>query len=56
MKRSKKYAALDVHQAPTAASVREQSGRIIARTVLPTEATALVECFRAALSWGEARP
>jgi hypothetical protein len=37
MKRTTKYVALDVHQATTAASVREGSGRVIARTLLPTE-------------------
>ncbi len=31
MKRSTKYVALDVHQATTVASVREESGRVIAR-------------------------
>ncbi len=46
MKRTTKYAALDVHQATIAAAVREQSGRIIARTILPTDASALVEFFR----------
>lgn len=46
MKRSTKYAALDVHQATTVTAVREEGGRVIARTVLPTEATALVEYFR----------
>lgn len=46
MKRTIKYVALDVHQATTAASVREESGRVIARTVLPTERSALVEFFR----------
>jgi transposase len=45
MKRTTKYVALDVHQATTVASVREQSGRVIARTILPTEASALVEFF-----------
>ncbi len=45
MKRTTKYVGLDVHQATTVASVREQSGRVIARTVLPTEAGALVEFF-----------
>jgi hypothetical protein len=43
MKRTTKYVALDVHQATTVASVREPSGRVIARSILPTEATALVE-------------
>src|SRR5436309_2985830 len=46
MKPSAKYVALDVHQATTVASVREQSGRVIARSVLPTEQLALVEFFR----------
>jgi len=46
MKRTTKYVALDVHQATTVASVREASGRVIARTILPTEAPALVEWFR----------
>jgi transposase len=46
MKRSSKYVALDVHQATTVTSVREESGRVIARTVLPTEAGAIVEYFR----------
>jgi transposase len=45
MKRTTKYVGLDVHQATTVASVREQSGRVIARTILPTEASALVEFF-----------
>ena len=36
MRRSTKYAGLDVHQATTSATVRESSGRIIARSVLPT--------------------
>ncbi|HEX9780983.1 MAG TPA: transposase [bacterium] len=43
MKRTTKYVALDVHQATTVASVREEGGRVIARTVLPTEAAALLE-------------
>jgi transposase len=46
MKRSTKYAALDVHQATTITSVREESGRVIVRTVLPTEAAAIVGYFR----------
>jgi hypothetical protein len=46
MKRTTKYVALDVHQATTVAAVREQSGRVIARGILPTEPTALVEFFR----------
>jgi transposase len=46
MKRTTKYVGLDVHQATTVAAVREESGRVIARSVLPTEAIALVEFFR----------
>ena len=46
MKRMTKYVALDVHQATTVASVREERGRVIARAVLPTEAPALVEFVR----------
>ena len=45
MKRTTKYVALDVHQASTVMSVRDQSGRVIARGVLPTEGTALEEFF-----------
>jgi len=45
MKRTTKYVGLDVHQATTVASVREESGRVIARTILPTEEPALVEFF-----------
>lgn len=46
MKRTTKYVALDVHQATTVAAVREPGGRIIARGILPTESTALLEFFR----------
>lgn len=46
MKRTTKYVALDVHQAMTAASVREEGGRIIARSILPTEEPALLEFFQ----------
>jgi transposase len=46
MKRTTKYVALDVHQATTVASVREESGRVIARSVLPTEGAVLTEFFR----------
>jgi hypothetical protein len=35
MKRMTKYVALDVHQATTVASVREESGRVIARSIIP---------------------
>src|SRR5947209_19775853 len=46
MKRTTKYVALDVHQATTVASVREESGRVIARSVLPTDRGALTEFVR----------
>lgn len=43
MKRTTKYVGLDVHQATTVASVREENGRVIARTIVPTEELALME-------------
>ena len=46
MKRTTKYVALDVHQATTLASVREENGRVIARSILPTEEPAIVEYLR----------
>lgn len=46
MKRSTKYVALDVHQATTVNSVREESGRVIARSIIPTEPGAIGEFFR----------
>jgi hypothetical protein len=42
MQRTTKYVALDVHQATTVAAVRAASGRVIARTILPTEEPAIV--------------
>lgn len=45
MKRTTKYVGLDVHQATTVATVREENGRVIARTILPTDEPALVEFF-----------
>lgn len=47
-KRSSKYVGLDVHQATTVTTVREESGRVLARSVVPTEAAALVTRRRAA--------
>ncbi len=41
-----KYVALDVHQATTVAAVRAANGRVIARTILPTEEPAILEFFR----------
>jgi hypothetical protein len=46
MKRTTKYAALDVHQTTTLASVRGESGGVMARATLPTEERAIVEFFR----------
>ena len=46
MTRATKYVALDVPQATTVASVRAETGRVIARTIVPTEAHAVTECFR----------
>jgi hypothetical protein len=48
MKRTPKYVGLDVHQATTVIAVREESGRVIARSVVPTEATAILDFCRAA--------
>jgi hypothetical protein len=45
MRCSTKYVGLDVHQATTVATVRESSGKIIARSILPTEEAALLEFF-----------
>lgn len=45
MKRRTKYVGLDVHQAMTVASVREEGGRVIARSAVATEEAALVEFF-----------
>lgn len=46
MKHSSKHVGLDVHQATTVTAVRDDSGRVLARSVVPTEAAALVEYFR----------
>src|SRR3989442_4659669 len=46
MKRTTKYVALDVHQATTVASVAADSGRVIARSVLPTDGGAIREFVR----------
>ena len=46
MKRTPKYVGLDVHQATTVAAVREETGRVIARSVVPTEATAILDFCR----------
>ena len=41
-----KYVGLDVPQAPTVAAVRQANDRLIARTVIPTEAPALLALGR----------
>ena len=46
MQRTTKYVALDAHQATTVAAVRAANGRVIARTILPTEEPAIVAFFR----------
>ena len=46
MKRTTKYVGLDVHQASTVASVREESGRVIARSVVPTDGRTITEFVR----------
>lgn len=46
MKRTIKYVGLDVHQATTVAAVREENGRVIARSIVPTEAATILEFFR----------
>lgn len=46
MKRSTKYVGFDVHQAITVVSVREDSGRVIARSVLETHGPVIVEFLR----------
>lgn len=46
MKRTTKYVALDVHQATTVSSVRDETGRVIARTIIPTEAESLLAFVR----------
>lgn len=46
MKRTTKHVALDVHQATTVSTVREETGRVIARSILPTAAAPILEYFR----------
>ena len=45
MKRTTKYVGLDVHQATTVASVRDDSGRLVARSILETHGPSLKEFF-----------
>src|SRR5437867_1624268 len=46
MKRTTKHVALDAHEATTVGLVREESGRVMARRVLPMDGLALPESFR----------
>ena len=46
MKRTTKYVAFDVHQATTDASVRDDSGRVLARSALETHGPSIVEFLR----------
>ena len=46
MKCMTKYVALDVHRTTTAASVRAEGGRVLARTILSTEEAAVGDFFR----------
>ena len=46
MQQTPKYVGLDVHQAITVATVRAGTGRVIARTMLPTGAPAILDYFR----------
>lgn len=45
MKATTKYVGLDIHQEATAATVRNGRGRVIARSILPTEEGALLDFF-----------
>ena len=45
MKRTTKYVGLDVHQATTVIAVLDERGRVLARSVVPTDADALGELF-----------
>ena len=46
MTRATKYVGLDVHQASTVISVREDSGRVLARSTVATDARVLLEYLR----------
>jgi len=46
MRRTTKYVAFDVHQSTTVSSVRDEAGRVIARTIIPTEAESLLAFVR----------
>ena len=42
------YLAMDVHQATTVASLRDQSGTVVMRATIPTEARAILQLVRSA--------
>ena len=46
MKRTPKYVGLDVHQATTVSAVLGETGRVVARQVVPTEAPAILGLSR----------
>ena len=46
MTRATKYVALDLHQATTVASVRAETGQVVARTIVPTEPRTVTEFCR----------
>jgi len=46
MKHTTKYVGLDVHRATTVAVVRDDGGHVLARSVVATEATAVLEFVR----------
>ncbi len=46
MKQTNKYVGLDVHQATTVIAVLDERSRVLARSVVATEARALVDFFR----------
>jgi len=46
MKGATKYVALDVHQAMTVATVREEGGKVLLRSIFPTEEPAILEFFQ----------
>jgi hypothetical protein len=43
MKQTTKYVGVDVHQATTVVALRSESGRVVARSIVPTDLPALLE-------------
>ncbi len=52
MRRNSQYVGLDVHQAMTAATVRAEGGRVIARSMIETSERSITEFFSAGLPPG----